>query len=97
MMPADAEKTKGEISTPPIENTPPPTESLKPFLLHEEKPLFAPSEDPNAPMLSYDVKEKQATRERQEPMTARVERPGDKKKDEPRVVHYSDTRTPLDG
>jgi len=69
----------------------------KPFILHEEKPLFTPTGPTQKPSLNFEPQrfaDKSSVTIK--PSNARVESPNQKKSSEPRVVHYSELRTKLD-
>ncbi len=75
-------------------------ESLKPFILHQEKPLFEPEEMPTErPSVSFQPTQP-IRKPAAKPTIARIEMPESgleaKADDNVRVVHYSDLRTPLD-
>lgn len=63
-----------------------------PFILHEEKPIFGARPEPlGSPSVSFEPQGRRTPRPSLKAQTARVETPSA----EPRVVHYSDLRTPL--
>lgn len=71
--------------------------NAEPFILHQEKPLFEPSEmSTERPSVSFQPSQiirKPATK----PTIARIEMPPEANEGEDiRVVHYSELRTPLD-
>lgn len=71
-----------------------PAEEGKPLMIHEEKPLTEGTTKPPTQKgfsLPFGLFKSRSAREEQAPVKARVEVP----KEEKRVVHYSELRTPL--
>jgi len=100
--PSTTQETAPPLPSPTQETSPPLREVLPqpqipvenaPFMLHEEKPIFGARPEPlGSPSVSFEPQERRSLKPSLKPQTARVEGPSA----EPRVVHYSDLRTPLD-